>query len=186
VSNILQKEKKMTQSLSTKYIARDFMWNGSDFFVLNLGVSVCDDDRVLETLNERTEFLELLGGQAAICHDPSTNIAAIVHCRIKVGIPQGDIRVFFENASTIKLEWPGVRRVFVRFRVLAPVTKQHMLDVLHDDIASHHSESDVELPDRNQTFHPWSDDESSVPQDEEEDADEEVDDDGTNRQSDEE
>ena len=41
------------------------------------------------------------------------------------------------------------------------ITQDSMLNMLRDDIESGHSRSDVENPETNQSFRPWSDEEDS-------------------------
>ena len=64
------------------------------------------------------------------------------------------------NRTSLRIFWDGVTRIFARIRIMqAPL--EGLRDMLTDDIENGHSVSDVEDPDQNQSFRPWSDEEDS-------------------------
>ncbi len=141
-----------------EYLAQDFSWNNdTGAFVLSLH-SEKIPAAMIDPMNRSIRFEPFSNGVLAIFQQPQ--LSAAVHCRCKVGDPIGDLVVRFEGGTRLVVLWPGVSRIFVRVRIM-DLPPENLIDSLQDCILSQHSVSDVENPDQNQSFRPWSDDEDS-------------------------
>ena len=79
----------------------------------------------------------------------------------KQGDPSHPLDISLESTANIVLIWPGVTRVFARVRIMEATTAEELKYMVIDDIESRHGTSDVEHPESNQSFRPWSDEEDS-------------------------
>jgi hypothetical protein len=141
------------------YLTQDLSWNSEDsLFVLELHSNVLPHDSV-QTLNQSVRYEH--DGDAVISIFFLPQITAIVHCKCKQGRPTADLAVAFDRGDRLSVHWPGVTRTFVRIRIMATTSPNTMIAMLRDDIESMHSMSDVEHPETNQSFRPWSDEEDS-------------------------
>ena len=144
---------------SLAYLTQDLSWNAEDsIFALELHSAVLLPDSV-ESLNQTVKYEN--DGDAVISIFCIPQITALIHCKCKRGTPTGDVVVRFEDSNHIAVHWPGVTRVFVRVRIMATTPPDNMITMLLDDIEGGHSTSDVDQPEKNQSFRPWSDDEDS-------------------------
>jgi hypothetical protein len=142
-----------------EYLAQDFSWNNANgAFVLNLHSEVIPA-AMIDTINASIRYEPFSNGVLAIFQQ--LELSAVVHCRCKLGDPVGDPTVRFEGGTRLAVHWPGVARIFVRVRIMDLATPANLMDSLQDCILSGHSVSDVEDPDQNQSFRPWSEDEDS-------------------------
>ena len=145
--------------LDFQYLAQDFAWNAEDsHFILSLHSDTLPHDWLLP-LNQTVAYVCVEGIATATFQLP--HISALVHCKCKQGHPTGDISASFESGNRLTVHWPGVTRIFARVRIMQSITQDSMLNMLRDDIESGHSRSDVESPETNQSFRPWSDEEDS-------------------------
>ena len=141
------------------YLTQDFSWNAEDsIFALELHSDVLPHDS-FHPLNQSVRYER--DGTAVISIFSLPQITAIIHCKYKRGNPIGDIAIRFESGDHLSVHWPGVSRAFVRVRIMATTSPDNMISMLRDDIESGHSTSDVEHPETNQSFRPWSDEEDS-------------------------
>jgi hypothetical protein len=148
----------LDESDTFEYLAQDFSWNDANgAFVLNLHSEVIPA-AMIDTINASIRYEPFSNGVLAIFQQ--LELSAVVHCRCKLGDPVGDPTVRFEGGTRLAVHWPGVARIFVRVRIM-DLTIDNLIESLQDCILSGHSVSDVEDPDQNQSFRPWSEDEDS-------------------------
>ena len=141
------------------YLTQDFSWNAhDDRFLLTLHSEILPSDLV-QQLNQSVQYEDIRNGTIAIFQHQQ--LSAIVFCRCKAGHPTGGLAARFEDASRLLLTWPGVLRAFVRVRIMESTTAENMTVMLLDDLEGGHSLSDVDDPEQDQSFRPWSDDEES-------------------------
>ncbi len=141
------------------YLTQDLSWNAEDhIFSLDLHSDVLPHDSV-HPLNQSVRYES--DGDAVMSIFSLPQISAIIHFRCKRGNPTGDIAARFESGDHLSVHWPGVTRAFVRVRIMAATAPDTMIAMLRDDIEGGHSTSDVEHPETNQSFRPWSDEEDS-------------------------
>ena len=142
-----------------EYLTQDMSWNSNDGnFVLELHYNVIPE-AIIDPLNQSMIYEVIERGMVATSQN--TERALIIHCRCKQGCPTGDFEAKFCNSKICVVRWPGVTRIFVRIRVMESTTTDTLMDILTDDIEGGHSVSDVENPDVNQSFRPWSDQDDS-------------------------
>ena len=148
--------------LRMRYLAQDILCNGQDQFNMMLQSDMLPA-QIVQDVNDsmRIEVVEtgVLASTQNVDVEPS--VAVLVHCKCKLGEPSDSLRVHFENSTSLQILWPGVRRIFVRVRIMETTTVEILTDMLLDDIRSRHSISDVENPDIDQSFRPWSDQDDS-------------------------
>ena len=141
------------------YLTQDLSWNAEDStFALELHSDVLPHDS-LHLLNQSVRYER--DGDAVMSIFSLPQMTAIIHCRCKRGNPSGEIAARFERGDRLSVHWPGVTRAFVRVRIMAKTAPDNMIIMLRDDIEGGHSTSDVENPETNQSFRPWSDEEDS-------------------------
>jgi hypothetical protein len=142
-----------------QYLAQDFAWNAEDgHFLLTLHSDSLPHEFLL-ALNQTVEYECVQGITTATFHLPQ--FSAVVHCKCKQGHPTGNLAANFEVGNRLTVHWPGATRIFARVRIMDAATPDNMISMLLDDIESGHSRSDVESPETNQSFRPWSDEEDS-------------------------
>jgi hypothetical protein len=143
-----------------RYIAQDNNWNGSGLFVFDLMSGILDGyDTELINLNITYDSIE--GGVAGKFHLQSPDLSAVIHCRCKSGVPSSILNIRFNTSRRFEINWPGVLRIFVRIRIMESTSIDTLSNMLLDDLCSGHSVSDIDDPDIDQSFRPWSDDEDS-------------------------
>ena len=144
------------------YLAQDNMSNAADLFAVTLQSGILQPEIVPE-INSSLRYETVGNGVAALCHNASRapDVAVLIHCTCKLGEVRGDLEVMFDSATNIRISWPGVSRVFTRIRIMESTTVDVLMDMLQDDIRSRHSVSDVENPETDQSFRPWSDQDDS-------------------------
>ena len=140
------------------YLATDFMWNAESEFRLNFHNQIIPENIVLG-FNQHLQYRGYAGFVMASAQH--TGYSLIVHCKPKRGSPTADMPQLRINGTELHISWPGVTRIFVRVRIMEATTLDDLTAILMDDIGSGHSVSDVDDPDRNQSFKPWSDEEDS-------------------------
>ena len=141
------------------YLTQNFSWNAEDGrFPLTLHSEVFQNEW-LGPLNNSAHYE--YDGEIVISVLSIPQLSVIVHCKCKQGHATHNLSIRLENASGIVLTWPGVTRLFARIRIMEATTAEQLKYMVVDDIESGHSKSDVEHPDTNQTFRPWSDEEDS-------------------------
>ena len=147
---------------TTMYLAQDNLSNTADIFAVTMQSFILHQDWIAE-INENLRYERIGGGVAALYQNTATDpgYAVLVHCTCKLGIPQGDPTVAFESVTSLRISWPGVRRIFIRTRIMENTTLDILMDMSRDDIGSRHSVSDVENPETDQSFRPWSDQDDS-------------------------
>ena len=144
---------------SLAYLTQDLSWNAEDnTFDLELHSDVLPSDTI-HPLNQSVRYER--DGDAVVSIFFLPQFTAIVHCKCKQGHPTGDITTRFESGDHLSVHWPGVTRAFIRVRIMATTAPDNMIAMLRDDIEGGHSTSDVEHPESNQSFRPWSDEEDS-------------------------
>jgi hypothetical protein len=144
-----------------RYLTQDFSWNAEDgHFVFTLHSDILPHDWLMQ-LNQTVGYECVEDSTTAKFHLPQ--ISVIVHCRCKQGLPTGNLFASFESGNRLTVYWPGITRIFVRVRIMETATLDNIISMLQDDIESGHSKSDVEDPETNQSFRPWSDEEDSEP-----------------------
>jgi hypothetical protein len=142
---------------SFRYLAEDLSWNDeSSMFALNLHSDVIPAE-LIDSLNESIRYELFNNGVIAVFQQPQ--LSAIIYCRCKVGDPVGELAVRFDSGARLEVQWPGVNRIFVRVRIMDLTLPETMIEMLQDCIRNGHSMSDVEEPERNQSFRPWSESE---------------------------
>jgi hypothetical protein len=141
-----------------RYVAQDVLCNGVDEFVVTLHSSIMPPDSI-PAINESLRYETISTGIIAVAQE--ANIAVLVHCKCKHGAPEENIKVGFQGGTSLHISWTGARRIFIRVRIMESTTINVLMDMLSDDIQSGHSVSDVENPDINQSFRPWSDQDDS-------------------------
>ena len=148
--------------LANRYLAQDIVCNGKNQFNVILQSNMLPAE-IIQEINDsmRIEVFEtgVIARTQNINIEPS--IAVLVYCKCKLGAPEDNLRVQFENATSLQISWPGVTRVFVRVRMMETTTLEILTKMLLDDIRSQHSVSDVENPEIDQSFRPWSDEDDS-------------------------
>ena len=149
----------MTDTLP-RYLAQDISLNGDSHFHLLLHSCLMQDE-VIHDLSARITYdrTDLVTTAKAFLETPQ--LSTIIHCTCKLGIPNGDLEVRFLAGDNIHVHWNGVRRIFVRVRMIESTTLAVLTAMLQDDIDSGHSISDIENPEQNQSFRPWSDQDDS-------------------------
>ncbi len=145
-----------------RYVAQDVHCNGMDQFVISLHSNILPPDSIA-AINDSLTYETISTGVVAAAQETTTtpSIAALVHCTCKHGEPEDSINVSFQGGTSLLISWTGARRIFVRVRIMELTTVNVLMDMLRDDIQSGHSVSDVENPDSNQSFRPWSDQDDS-------------------------
>jgi hypothetical protein len=147
-----------SESDTFQYLAQDFSWNDDTcVFELNFHSDMIPA-AILGPTNSSIRFEPFNNGVIAIFQQPQ--LSAVVHCRCKVGHPVGELGVRFESGTRLVVHWPGVTRIFARVRIME-LAPENLIDSLQDCILSGHSVSDVDNPEQNSSFRPWSDDEDS-------------------------
>ena len=142
-----------------EYITQDMSWNSANsIFDLVLHTSLLSE-RQTEHINGQLSYDSKDNAEIASAEVADTSV--IIHCKCKKGAPTGRIGVRFESGASLRVTWPGVSRIFVRIRIMHDTPLTTMMDMLEDDIENRHSVSDVEYPDQDQSFRPWSDEEDS-------------------------
>ena len=152
---------------TVSYLAQDNMTNSNttnaaDNFAMTL--QSCILHRVpSDEINQKLRYEDVGGGVAAIYQNTAAipSIVVLIHCRCKLGIPHGNPKVVLESVTSLRIIWPGARRIFIRTRIMENTTFDVLMDMLRDDIRSRHSVSDVEHPETDQSFRPWSDHDDS-------------------------
>jgi hypothetical protein len=141
------------------YLTQDFCWSSDEGrFLLTLHSETFALD-IVQALNQSMRYEDLRNGKAASSQHHETNV--LVFCTCKLGNPSGELEIRFQDTTNLIVSWPGVSRVFVRVRIMESTTAENMTVMLLDDIEGGHSLSDVDQPERNRSFRPWSDDENS-------------------------
>jgi hypothetical protein len=143
-----------------RYIAQDTNLNGSGYFLLSLHWDILSSTN-LHTFNLSVRYEDFEGGIAAKYYVSSPQLAAIIHCKSKIGSPQILPKLRFLYGGRMEVSWPQVSRIFVRIRIMEYTSLEVLSSILLDDIQSGHSLSDIDEPERNQTIRPWSDEEDS-------------------------
>jgi hypothetical protein len=143
---------------SMRYLAQDVLCNGAGQFVISLHSIIFPPD-LIPAINDSLRYETISTGVLAVAQE--TNVAVLVHCKCKHGVPEESIKVGFQGGTSLHVSWTGARRIFVRVRIMESTTINVLMDMLRDDIQSGHSVSDVENPDSNQSFRPWSDQDDS-------------------------
>jgi hypothetical protein len=144
------------------YLAQDNLSNAAGNFTITLQSCLLRQDWVSD-INQGLNNERIGAGVAAVYQNTITDsgYAVIIHCTCKLGIPQGDLTLHFESVTNLRISWPGVSRIFIRTRIMENTTLDVLMDMLRDDIRSRHSVSDVENPEMDQSFRPWSDQDDS-------------------------
>ena len=145
-----------------RYVAQDVHCSGMDQFVLSLHSNIVAPD-LIPVLNGSLRYETMYSGVVAVAQEMNTtpSIAVLVHCKCKHGEPEEHIKICFQSGATLLVSWTGARRVFFRVRIMESTTIDVLMDMLRDDIQSGYSVSDVENPDSNYSFRPWSDQDDS-------------------------
>jgi hypothetical protein len=144
---------------SDQYITQDMNWNSvNSVFDLVLHTQILSDSNVND-INRLFSFES--SGNAEIGTAQTADKCVIVHCKCKEGLPTDRIDLRFDSGTALRVAWPGVTRVYVRIRIMSSTSLPTMMDMLEDDIENRYSVSDVEYPEQNQSFRPWSDDDDS-------------------------
>ncbi len=144
---------------SLRYLTQDFSWNAEDGrFPLALHTDIFPLE-LLSPLNQSAQYE--YDGPTVIAILSIPQFSVLVHCKCKQGDPSQPLDISLENTAKIVLIWPGVTRVFARVRIMEATTAEELKYMVIDDIESRHGTSDVEQPESNQSFRPWSDEEDS-------------------------
>ena len=141
-----------------QYLSQDISWNGNGEYHLTLDASFLSEEIAIG-LNEHWEYVS--AETMSVATAQHSNISTIIHCSCKQGSPADSMRLRICSGGVVHITWPGVTRIFVRIRIMEAIPLQTMRNILIDDIESGHSVSDVEAPDANQSFRPWSDQDDS-------------------------
>ena len=145
---------------SQRYLAQDNIWNGNGEFTLVVDLNfVASGD--LHDLNKNMQYERVSNEITGTTRISTPEISAIIHCKCKKGIPSDNVQIIFSNCNTLHVIWPGVTRIFVCIRIMEAICPNVLYNMLMDDLDSGHSLSDVEMPERNQSYRPWSDDDDS-------------------------
>jgi hypothetical protein len=141
-----------------RYIAQDFVCNADGEFDLTLYMAILSDD-VIQHLNSQLQYGETQNSVTVSAHHPDFSL--ITHFKVKGGSPTDGMTMFINSGTLLHISWPGVTRMFARIRIMENTSLEILSDMLADDIQNGNSISDVDEPERNQSFRPWSDDEES-------------------------
>ena len=152
--------------MNPQYLAEDFLCNGENEFNATLHTDLLDSEiftEINESFRIETDDFGVFAMAQTANRDPA--IAVVVHCKCKMGDggvePERAIDIRFSSGTRLHVTWPGVRRLFVRVRIMETATPAVLMDMVHDDIQSGHSVSDVENPETDQSVRPWSDGDDS-------------------------
>jgi hypothetical protein len=156
---VLNDDSRSSMDMPQRYLAQDFSWTSHcSRFRLTLHSNLVSSDSFVE-FNKSVHYEPAWNGILAIFQVPQ--FSALVFCRSKDGQPTALVDVQFESSMHLTVIWPGVSRAFFRVRIIEDMAGESVATLLSDDIESGHSLSDVENPEQNQSFRPWSDDDVS-------------------------
>ena len=145
-----------------RYLAQDFLCNGLDQFIITVQSRILPIEAITD-VNASLRYESFDNGVLATARieNSSPAIAVVIHFKPKIGEASENIDAIFLDQNRFQIAWKGIRRLFVRVRIMETTTVEALTQMLRDDIQSGHSISDIEDPDIDHSFRPWSDQDDS-------------------------
>jgi hypothetical protein len=143
-----------------RYVAQDKNLNGRGLYSFDLPSDLLDTCDIYD-INTNITYEDIEGGVTGKFSIHSPDLSAIIHCKCKTGTPTSCLTLRFLSNRQVEVSWSGVTRIFIRIRIIESTPTQTLINMLLDDLRSGYSLSDVEDPDIDQSFRPWSDDDDS-------------------------